>query len=368
MRKELLTPRQITCLVALFLIGSTAIIGGDTGVAQDSWIALLLAAAVSMPYFLMLGRLNRLFPDKDFFQLVEMLLGKIAGKIVIALMTWYCFHLSALVLRDFSEFVAVCVMPETPHLPIMMLVIVTVIYLTRSGVETMGKWSIIMLPILMGVVAMTVVLSINNMEPSRLLPIMSHDIGTIAKTSYVFVTFPYLEIITFLCAFQGAIEPRKPCKSYLLAFLLATLTLVVIDVRNTMLLGPHTLEALFFPSYIAIKVIRLGDIVSRIEGSLSINYVIGGVAKIAVCILAATKGITHLFGLRGHKPLVLPMGLLTAALCTTLFETVTHLYEFLETYKLYAIPFQIIIPVSIWILAEIKARKIKAQKTAGSQA
>lgn len=368
MRNELLTPRQIFCLLTMFLFGSAAILGGRTDVAQDSWIAMLMGAAFALPVFLMYGRLNQLFPEMGFFDLVQMLLGKVAGKVVIALMTWYCLHLCATVLRNFTEFVAVCVMPETPHIPIMLMVILMVIYLARSGVETMGKWSAVMLPVLLTVVTIMILLSVNMLETTRILPIAEHGLGKIAASSYMFVAFPYLESVVFICAFQGAIEVRKPYKPMLTAFLVAVLFLTVIDVRNTMLLGAHTLDAVYFPSYIAVKVIRIGDIVSRTEGSLSMNYVIGGVAKISVCLIGATKGLKTLLGLRAYKPIVLPMGLLAAGLCTTLYENVTQQYDFLQTYQIYAIPFQIIIPVLIWVLAEFKAKKLKAQKGAQSQA
>ncbi len=368
MKKEMLTSRQTICLVSMFLFGSAAIIGSGTEVEQDSWIALLMAAAFSAPFFLLLGRLGRLFPDKGFFDLVEMLLGKIAGKIVIALMAWYCLHLCALVLRDFSEFVGVCVMPETPHMPIMLIMMLTVVYLVKSGVETMGKWSIFMLPVILMVLVMTVLFSLNIMDLSRIQPVAAHDIGDIAKSAYMNVAFPYLETVVFLCAFQGAIESRRPYKPYILAFLLGTAALVTIDLRNTLLLGTKVLDAVYFPSYIASKVIQLGNIISRIEGSIAMNFVIGGVAKISICLLGAARGVEHLFGLRGYKQFVLPLGLLAAALCGTLYERNIELYEFLKIYQIYAIPFQIFIPLLIWILAEIRAKKDRAQKTADSQA
>jgi len=368
MRNELLTHRQIYKLLAMFLIGSAAILGGRSEVAQDSWIALLLGAAYSVPALLILSRLNHLFPQTGFFELTETLLGKVGGKVVTALMAWYCLHLGAMVLRNFSEFVAVCVMPETPHIPIMLMVMLAVIYLTRSGLETMGKWSLVMFPVLMVMLALTFVLSLNMLETDRILPIMSHEFGEIASNAYMFASFPFLETVVFFCAFQGALEPRKPYAPVFVGFLVSLLALGTIDVRNTMLLGGHTVDAIYFPSYIAVKVIHVGDIVSRLEGSLSMNYVIGGVAKISICLLGAAKGLKSLFNLRAHHPLILPLGLMMSGLCTTLYENVTYQYDFLEPYQIYAVLFQIIIPVLLWILAEVKAKKLKAGQGAQSGA
>lgn len=361
MRNEVLNSRQIYCMLSMFLIGSAAILGGRTEVEQDSWIALLMGAAFSVPVLLILVRLNHLFPETGFYELQEQLFGKVAGKILTALMTWYCLHLGAMVLRNFSEFVSVCVMPETPQIPILFMVMLAVVFLARSGVETMGKWSVIMFPALMVMLGITIGLSFNMLDPERILPIMGHPIKDIADNAYMFLSFPFLETVVFLCAFQGVLDDGKSFKPMVVGFLLAVLALTAIDVRNTMLLGGQTVDSIYFPSYVAVKVIRLGEIVSRIEGSLSMNYVIGGVAKISVCLVGAAKGLKSLFGLDAYHPIILPVGMLMAGLCTTLYENVIQQYDFLQTYQIYAIPFQLIIPILTWIFAEIKAKKQKNQ-------
>ncbi len=369
MKKEKLTARQTITLLTMFFFGSTGVLGVNTDVGQDSWLAFLMAAAIAFPFMLMYSRLCRLYPDKSFFELAESLLGKVGGKIVVALLTWYCLHLCSLVMRNFSEYIQVCTMPETPQLPVMLFMMLGVVYLVKSGVETMGKWSVLMLPLIVAVVILTVLFALNRMDFSRLLPIARHDLGSMANSAYYSVMFPYLEIIVFVCAFSGSSETEKPYKPYIAAFFVATALMLTITLRDTMILGAHVLDALNFPSYVAVKIIQIGEVISRIEGSISMNYILSGIAKCSVCLLAAAKGIAYLFGLREHKQFLFPLGLLVVALSTIVFDNLIQMFEFIQVYNVYSVPFSIIIPVLIWILAEFKHRKeSKAQTPANTQA
>lgn len=367
MTQDRITMGHAICLLVMFLFGSTAIMSLATAMAQDSWIALLVAAIASVPFFLMLGRLRCLYPEKGFFDLAEYLLGKVVGKLIIVLMTWYSLHLCSLVLRNFSEFVEVCVMPETPQLPIMLLMILVVVYMVKSGVDTMGKWSVFTMPVLFFVIPMTILLSLNKMDFSRILPIMSHDLRSLAKSAYPFVSFPFMETVVFACAVYGSIERRGPYKTYLYGLLISTTALLLIDLRNILLLGPSILDATFFPSFTAAKVIQLGNLISRLEGFISMNYIFGGLAKLSVCLLATARGVAHLFGLRAYKGILMPLGLLVVALSSVLYQSSIEMYTFITVYQVYAFPFQLVIPPLIWILAEFRSRKDKAkQQKAGA--
>lgn len=358
----MLTMRQAVCVLAMFLFGSAAITGMSSEVAQDVWISLLLAPVLAIPFLMVHGRLRSLYPGKDLFQLGHAMLGKIPGKVVAALMTWYSLHLCALVLRNYSEFVEISVMPETPQLPIALIMLLVVVYLLKSGIETMGKSSICMLPIVLFIILLTIVLSLNRMDFTRIMPILSHGIGPIVKSSYPMVSFPYLETVVFLCAIPGISKPYSPYKLYIYAVLIATASLLSISLRNLFLLGPQLVDSGYFPSYIAVKVIYLGDIISRIEGSIAMNFVLGGVLKTSVCLLAAAKGTAYLFGLRNYKQVLMPLGLLAVGLSSILYKNSIEMYGFIKIYMYYAFPFQVIIPLLIWIVAEFKARKNRPEK------
>jgi hypothetical protein len=49
--------------------------------------------------------------------------------------------------------------------------------------------------------------------------------------------------------------------------------------------------------------------------------------------------------------------MLMMAFCEIVYTNITEMFEWFNIYRFYAIPFQIILPLLLWILAEIKAKK-----------
>lgn len=362
MKNETLLQRQFVCLLFMFYFGSTAIMGMGPNVEQDSWISIALAAVFSLPIILLFGRLRSLHPDRNFFEILDLLFGPFLGGLLTLLMTWYCFHLCSLVLRNFSEFIAVSVMPETPQIPLMLLMLSLMVYLIRSGVEAMGKWAMFTMPVIVLVVVLTILLSLNRMDFSRILPVMGHDFGAIVSSALPPLSFPFLEVVVFVCAFQGCCKQGGAYRGYLLALAIAIVCLVFVELRNILLLGTPLLDSARFPSYIAAKVIKFGKLISHLEGSISINLVLGGIVKCSVCLLAAARGVAHLFRLETPKNLLLPLGLLVTALASRLFHTTAEMFYFVKFYPYYAFPFQLVIPILTWIFAEVRAKREKQEK------
>ena len=106
---------QAVSLMLLFEFGSSVILGVNTQTGQDSWITLIVGALIACPFMLIYARILKLYPGKSVFEIMDLVLGKVAGKILCALMTWYAIHLCALVIRNFSEFTEISTLQETPQ-------------------------------------------------------------------------------------------------------------------------------------------------------------------------------------------------------------------------------------------------------------
>lgn len=359
MQKEMISPRLAICILALFIFGSSVILGVSCDAEQDSWISVILASILTLPMILVYARIMKLFPEKDVFEIIEIVFGKIFGKCFIFLLTWYGLHLCALVLRNFSEFVEISIMPETPQLPIMLIMIVVVIYMALSGVKTMGRWSIGVIPFILFVVVLTTALAMPKMDFSNIQPVLEHDFKTILAGSYKLFTFPLAETVLFLALADAVKKEDSSYRVYLYAIFFGTIVLLVVILRNLFLLGSEVMCAEYFPSYMAARIINVADFMARIEGTIAMNFILAGIVKMVVCLIAATKGLAHLFHLANYKRLVFPVALLSVALCVSIYDNAMEMFDFLDVYQYYAIPFQIIIPLLIWIFAEIKVRRQK---------
>jgi spore germination protein KB len=108
---------------------------------------------------------------------------------------------------------------------------------------------------------------------------------------------------------------------------------------------------------VTVKLIDVADYFARIEGFISMNFILAGIIKITVCLMAATKGTARLFGINNYRKLLLPVSLLVVALSVIVYKNVMEMFDFLKFYTYYAIPFQVIIPLVVWIAAVVRIRK-----------
>lgn len=359
MQKDKITLNQALFSIILFNFGSSVIMGINTEVNQDAWLAILAATLMAVPLFLIYARILKLFPEKDLYEISETVFGKIGGKFVTVLFVWYSIHLAALVLRDFSEFTEISAMPETPQLPIMILMVLTTVYLARSDMRAIGKWSVVMVFFVLFVVLVTFAASIRHMELENFLPFMEHSPAQIGKSAFQVFSFPYAETVIFLGVGSAFSKGEKLYGAFLRALALVLIIFLLVFSRNLTFLGRKMMEISFFPSYVTVRILEIGDFLARIEGSISSNFLLAGIVKISVCILSAARGISSLFKLGHYQLMVLPVGMVAMAICTALYTNTMGMFSFLSYYPYYAFPFQVVIPLAVWIAGEVYTRKQK---------
>lgn len=367
MQKEKVTRNQAMFSIILFNFGSSVVIGISTDVSQDAWIAIMVATLLALPIFLLYSRILQLFPEKNLFQIAELLFGGVGGKIISVLYVWYGLHLAALVLRNFSEFTQVSTMPETPQLPILILMALTAVYLARSGMAAMGKWSVIGTGFVLFVVFFTFFGSIYQMEPGILLPVMSSTPKKLVLATLQVFSFPYAEAVLFLCLGDTMGRDATSYKIFVRAILITLVIFLMVFLRNITLLGGPLMDITYFPSYVTARIIKVGGFLERIEGSISTNFLVAGILKISVCLLAVSKGFASLIGKRDGRALVIPTGLLALALSAILYHNPMEMFAFTSISFAYKFPFQVLIPILLWIAGELHVRRgeKREQETGG---
>lgn len=357
MQREMISMRQTICMIVLFLLGSSAVQGVSWGVGQDAWIAVLIALVFGSVFILIYARIMILFPEMDIYDIAQTVFGTIIGKIIIALMTWYAIHLSAIVLRLLSEFIKIVTLQETPQYPIMITLLVVAGYMFFSGIETMGKWAMIVLPIYFIVALYVLFLSVSEIKFFNLLPIMEHSVSAIGAASLKILTTTFAGTVVFLALADSIKVGDNPYKIYLYGNFIGAGVIVVTFLVSIMVLGVPMVEKSYFPSYTAARLINMGDFLSRLEMVIFYNFLLGGIAKISICVLAAVKGVKKLFNITKNGWVFLLLSILIFAIATFEFDSVMELLNFTDIYQYYVLPFQIVIPIILWIGAEIKMSK-----------
>ena len=247
MEKEFITDKEATCLFIAFVIGSSLIIGVG-GAKNDSWLALIVGIAMAVPVLAIYARTISLFPGQNLYDILITVFGKFAGSIITVIYSAYAFHLGALVLRNFGEFIKIVAMPETPLIFTLCAMGLICIVAARLGIEVLARTSTYFLPIVFVIIIIVQLLAIPQFHVEYLKPVLGHGMNPVITGGFATFSFPFCETVLFICLFSSLKSKKSPFKVYKLGVLITAFVFIVIAIRNIGVLG-NTLSSYYFPSY-----------------------------------------------------------------------------------------------------------------------
>jgi len=367
MQKEQISDKEAICIYFSFIIGSTLIIGVGGDAKNDAWISGIIGVVMFIPMLLVYSRILSLFQGKDLFDILDLSLGKVIGKIVAIIYIWYAFHLGALVLRNYGEFINTVAMPETPMLVSLLSMGLVCIVAVRLGIEVLGRTTTYFIPLILFILVLVQILVIPELKLNYLKPIMGNGFTPVLKGAFEAFSFPFAESVLFIGVFSSLQTKKSPLKVYILGTLISAIIIIVTTMRNIAVLGNMS-GSFYFPSYEAVSRISIGDFIQRIEVTVSVVFMFSVYIKCSVCLLVVCKGIGKMFNLKDYRKIVIQAGLLMSYFSYTVYDNIMMMkYWAFKVYFYYAFPMQVILPVIIWIFAELKAKRMSSQASKRNQ-
>ena len=139
MKNEAISERQGIILIILFIFGTTLLVAPGGQAKQDTWIAIIIAISWSIILLLMFSRILSLYPGKDLFDILRIVMGKFIGKFICILMIWFAFHDGATIIRSLSDFTNTIVFPDTPVVVPLIFFTILIIWCIKEGIEVFGR-------------------------------------------------------------------------------------------------------------------------------------------------------------------------------------------------------------------------------------
>lgn len=345
-------------LMIIFILGTSLMLSRGTEAHESEWIAMIIAIVTSIPLVYIYSKLLMLFPGKGLYDILQIVYGKITSKILIFLYTFYFFHLSAICLRDITEYVQVVSLPDTPQYITALFIMILTLYSLNLGFNVIATWSQKVLPFIMLMIIATLVLGISQYNYGQLRPMMYEGIKPVLKSAYTSLTFPFGETVVFMVFFGFLYNSRDSSKIYIRSILIGGVVLILAAIRNILLLGFPNMGNVYFPSHYATSLINVLGFIQRIEILVSTNLVLSGFIKCAVYLYAACMGIMKLFNLKNINIIALVFCIALIPISLMLYKSTMEMFRFIEIYKYYVIPFQFIFPI-LTLIVTLLQKKIK---------
>lgn len=302
-----------------------------------------------------------MFPGKNLFDIIEICFGKLVGKGIILLFIWYALYSLELSLLDYSYFVNTVAFPETPKIIIHMIFVILIIWIVKGGIEVLGRWSKFFLPIPIILIFTSSLLLIPQMNIDNIRPVLNNDIDSILKATYYTYVFPFADIVFFSIVLSSFKTKQSPYKIYIFSLLIAGIVVLVTGVVNILTIGVDMISSTYFPSYLTVSKINVGNVLQRIEVMVSISFFLGGFIKLSIELLVACKGFAKIFVCEDYRFITIPISLIPLNFSYYEFDSIMYYFgHALEIYPYITLPFQVIFPISILVVTVIKKKKLGA--------
>ncbi|MCL2567970.1 MAG: GerAB/ArcD/ProY family transporter [Oscillospiraceae bacterium] len=343
-------------VLLVFYIGSGQVIGVSSGLGGDGWIAQFAGVVLAIPLLLILARLVRLMPEVGLYEMLEYTLGRWLAIIASILYFCYFLFLAASVRLYHGMFLQITSLPNTPLLVIFLALFVVCTYLAKSGTIVVGKWSMILVAVLVIFAVGLTLFAIPSMRLQNLLPMGASGGRAIAESGYRFALLPFGEAVVVLALLGGLERKVNPYKLFLVGAAVAVCFFALTFLRDAAILGGRSMDTLRYPHFQAASVIRVGGMETRIEFLATIPFVLAGVTKSAVCLIAAVGAVRWVFRWADGSRILLPVAILSVGLSMVLFGIRVEVFAIPVVHQIFLPMVQVGIPVLMWVGGEVKAR------------
>jgi spore germination protein KB len=341
---------QLMISIAAFVQGSTLILSFMDSIAyHDAWLVTLSGFIVSIPFVLSYAALSKRFPAKNFIQIIDIIYGPYLGKLISTLYIVFFFLLFAFNLRDLAVFYIGFIMPDTPMAVFLIMFALACAFAVRNGIEVIAKISFPVIAYIIFFVLILSVLLLKDAHISNFLPVFEIPLKVYIQGTHIMVSVLFGEIVVFLMVMPSLNDYKKIGKYTVGGLVIAALSLIIISVRNTAVLGPSS-SILVNSSYQAVRLIDIGNILTRVELLVAVGITLTLYTKICILYYATVTGISKLLRLHSYLPLILPIGSIAVITALIAFESsVEHAYWGSKYAMFFSTPFIIIPPLSLMI-------------------
>lgn len=356
--KYKISPAILFLMTTSFIQSSAIIMSYVTDVSgRDTWLIILFGLLAFLPIAAIFITLAQKFPGKTLIEINELVLGKIAGKIVSAIYCIYFFILCFLNLDDMSAFIVGTLMPETPKAAVLALFMAVACYAVRKGPADITRWTMAIVAGLFMITIINTLLLADQIKPEHLKPVLNQSPGVYFHAMMNMVFIAYAEIMILWMFFPILEKPMELKKPLIGGTAFGTVILLVVSARDIAVLGD---AATYFtnPSYEAIRLINLADILTRMEVLYAIVLLLLLFYKITLLLYATAKGLEQVTGIQSYRSLVWPIGVLVACYSLASFDSpLEQLYWGKNFASIFSMCFLLLLPLITLCMAAVRGFK-----------
>ncbi|MGN7166047.1 GerAB/ArcD/ProY family transporter [Paenibacillus cellulositrophicus] len=359
MDKGKISAQQFALIMYLYIIGTAALVQPHTLVSiagQDAWFSVIIVGIIQLGLITLYMKLGFRYPQQTIIQYGRLLTGKWFGSAIAVVYMFYFLILTAYVLRNIGNFIGSVVLPQTPLVVNMAVILIPAIYGCFLGIEVIGRTGEILFPWAMSVFIITALLLIPKMHPGELFPMFPEGIMPSIKAGYPLLGFPSLEIAICLMLIPFVQNQKKIKKYFYITSVGTLISGTLLSLITIMVLGVDLTARSPYAVYDVAREIRIERVMERAEVIVGIIWLITSFMKLLICLYVTVIATVQCFNVISYKNLVIPFSFLLLPLSLWVLRNTAELEWSGIVYPMMAVFPGFVIPAVLLIVGNFRSR------------
>lgn len=331
-------------------------IGGNSDAGRDGYLSALFAVVFVVVLIWVYYNPFIVFKSQNYFEIINELYGQKLSKVINLTMLVAVFLSACVSMSRFTIFLKTVALDKTSVFVIGIFMSVACIYAVYSGFETLARFAEIMVYAVVSFLLFSTVVAFSSFDYSNLNPMIENGFLPILNGAFSVLATPFMEGFALIALLSQTRKRNDMQKMLCISGVVSLVVMSVIFLRNLLILGFPAIESLYYPSYIAISLVTLGDFFQRQEVVVSITFLIADMIKLAVFVIFLSKCLNFTAKTKEYKNYAIAVTFLVLSVSMFVFPTTQVLFSFLSIYRYVLIVPFLIIPLVTFFLANKKRK------------
>lgn len=308
-----ITNLQVAALTFTFIFSSTIAFLVSPLAEQASTTGAWCILVGGVIGFMVVALALRLFarqPTSYVGENGKSIVGKVPHVVILLLISFFLIHLTAFILREFTDFFVLTYLRETPSVAVCILVMVAVAALTQAGIPAVFRFAQGTFLFIGAFFVLKPLFFISELKaPIWHELIRVGDWRALWTQSYCIV--PWMgELVLFVFIIPQFSNPGRVSKALWRGGLAGLYILLAEYVLIMLFFGPKLAGALVYPALELAGFIHLGDFIHNMDAFVVSIWFTALFIKLSILFASGTFIASQALGLRDYKTITLPLAAL----------------------------------------------------------
>ncbi|KUO77688.1 MAG: hypothetical protein APF77_13175 [Clostridia bacterium BRH_c25] len=322
--------------------------------AQAGWVSPVVCIVPFIALIFVIDSILKKYKDQSMAEIITTIMGRYLGKLVLVLYLLWVVLLLTLYTRYYAERLTSSIYPNINNNVLIILTLIPIAYMLRSGFTVIARMSEILLPFVGAMLVMLSIFLLPKIRTDNILPVYFNDIVPIVKASFASTgILSYLFLLFFL---SDKIVNMKSFKAFgYIATYINISSLILVMFITIGVLGVSVARRAPLPVLITVKQASLMDTIENIEAIIIAIWIFTDFTLISTFFVVTLNLIKSIFKLSDTRPLINILAILIYFLSMGISSTKFELEEFSNTLF---IPLSMLLgygfPIVLLVLSKLK--------------